>query len=282
MNSDTAQLKRSTFRERLTLAHRLENWLELPMVVLGFVWLALLVADLLGHASRTLSAFSNGIWALFVLDFSLKLILAPDKLHYLRKNWLTAISLLLPALRVIRIVRVVRLVRAARAARGLRLVRVLSSLNRGMRALGATMGRRGFGYVAALTGVITLAGAAGMYSFESATPGDPGFRSYWDALWWTGMLMTTMGSEYWPHSGEGRVLCVLLSLYAFAVFGYVTATLATFFIGRDAANPEAELSSEQSLKSLQEEVSALRTEIRALRGELIAPDHSTAALDRAA
>jgi len=27
-----------------------------------------------------------------------------------------------------------------------------------------------------------------------------------------------------------------LALYAFAVFGYVTATLASFFIGRDAEN----------------------------------------------
>jgi voltage-gated potassium channel len=28
---------------------------------------------------------------------------------------------------------------------------------------------------------------------------------------------------------------VLLALYAFAVFGYVTALLASYFIGRDAA-----------------------------------------------
>jgi voltage-gated potassium channel len=272
MASDTASQNRSLFRERLALVHRLDNWLETPMVVLGFVWLALLVVDLLGHASRTLVAVTNGIWALFVLDFGLKLTLAPNKPRYLRKNWLTVISLLLPALRVIRIVRVVRLLRAARAARGLRLVRVLGSLNRGMRALGATMGRRGFGYVAALTGVITLAGAAGMYSFESAAPGERGLRSFWDALWWTGMLMTTMGSEYWPKSGEGRVLCVLLSLYAFAVFGYVTATLATFFIGRDAANPEAELPSAEALKSLQGELSTVREEIRALRAELATPD----------
>ncbi len=36
-----------------------------------------------------------------------------------------------------------------------------------MRALGASMGRRGFGYVVALTMIVTLAGAAGMYAFES-------------------------------------------------------------------------------------------------------------------
>jgi voltage-gated potassium channel len=42
----------------------------------------------------------------------------------------------------------------------------------------------------------------------------------------------TLGSEYWPHSAEGRVLCFMLALYAFTIFGYVTATLATFFLDR--------------------------------------------------
>ncbi len=40
------------------------------------------------------------------------------------------------------------------------------------------------------------------------------------------MIMTTMGS--WPQTPEGRVLCLLLAVYAFAVFGYVTAMLAAF------------------------------------------------------
>ena len=48
------------------------------------------------------------------------------------------------------------------------------------------------------------------------------------AVWWTAMLLTTMGSEYWPRTPEGRVLCLLLALYAFAVFGYVTAAIAAY------------------------------------------------------
>jgi len=47
------------------------------------------------------------------------------------------------------------------------------------------------------------------------------------------MIMTTMGSQYWPQTPEGRMLCLFLALYAFAVFGYVTAAIATFFIGLD-------------------------------------------------
>ena len=131
-----------------------------------------------------------------------------------------------------------------------------------MRALGASLRRRGFGYVVALTVLVIFAGAAGMYAFENGASG--GLNSYGEALWWTAMVMTTMGSQYWPQTFEGRVLCFFLALYAFAVFGYVTATLATFFVGRDAENNEAELAGAKELAALREELIALRDDIRAL------------------
>ena len=78
------------------------------------------------------------------------------------------------------------------------------------------------------------------------------------------MVMTTMGSQYWPQTGEGRLLCLLLSLYAFAVFGYVTATLATYFVGRDAERADAGLAGADQIAALRQEVAALREEIRGL------------------
>lgn len=256
--------------ERRELLARLEDWLETPMLVLGFVWLALLVVELTRGISPGLEAASTVIWVVFILDFALKFVLAPDKTDYLKANWLTALALAVPALRVFRIFRVVRVLRAARAARGLRLFRVVSSLNRGMRALGATMRRRGFGYVVALTVIVALAGAAGMYAFESESPDGRGFGSFGEALWWTAMVMTTMGSDYFPRTTEGRVLCFALAVYAFAVFGYVTATLATFFVGRDAESEEAEVAGAAQIESLRLEVAALREELRtfARRGRL--------------
>jgi hypothetical protein len=53
-------------------------------------------------------------------------------------------------------------------------------------------------------------------------------------------------------------LCLLLATYGFAVFGYVTASLATFFIGRHAADPNAELAGADEIEPLRLEVSALR------------------------
>jgi voltage-gated potassium channel len=248
--------------ERRELLEQWEEWLETPMLLLGAVWLALLVVDLAWGLTPLLEGVGALIWAIFVLDFGVRFTLTPEKIAYLKSNWLTALALLVPALRVFRIVRVVRLLRAARTARGLRLFGIVSSLNRGMRALQATLGRRGFGYVAALTAAITLVGAAGIYAFEKDAPGAGAPRSYGAALWWTAMLMTTMGSEYWPHTPEGRLLCFLLSLYAFAVFGYVTATLATFFVARDAESRETELTGTRSIEALRQEIGALRDEIQ--------------------
>ena len=57
---------------------------------------------------------------------------------------------------------------------------------------------------------------------------------------------------------------LLLALYAFAVFGYVAATLSTFFIERDAANDDAEIAGAKSIEDLRQEIIALRAEVRSL------------------
>lgn len=226
------------------------------MIFLGFVWLVLLIIEFINGFNSVLELISTIIWVIFICDFVLKLLLAPKKLLFLRKNTLTAISLIIPALRLFRIFRFIRLLRIFR---GTRLIKVIASLNRGMKSLNATMDRRGFGYVMALTLAVILAGAAGMYVFENSA-----FESYGVAVWWTTMLVITVGTEFWPKSAEGRILCTLLSLYGFAVFGYITATLASFFIGRDAQSKDAPVAGSVDIEKLRLEIKELKDVINAL------------------
>jgi voltage-gated potassium channel len=249
-------------QERWEALHDLERWAETPMTLLGFVWLALLVLELTRGLSSALTTAGTVIWGVFVLDFLLRFTLAPAKWSFLKQNWLTVISLVVPALRF---VRVLRAVRALRFVGRVRLVKVVGGVNRGMRVLGRSMGRRHFGYVVALTALVTLVGAAGMHAFERDGAAADGFGDFWSSLWWTAMIMTTLGSEHWPQTGEGRALAFLLALYAFSVFGYVTATLATYFVGRDAESEEGELAGAGAVHALRDEIVALRDEIRALR-----------------
>ena len=241
-------MKQKLVSERKKLLSSIEKLLEGPMIFLGFVWLVLLIIELVWGLSKPLEYLSLTIWVVFIIDFCIKFFLAPVKTRFLKINWLTAISLVIPALRVFRILRLLRVLR------GVRLIKVIASLNRGMKSLGATMQRRGFTYVVLLSLAVTFGGAAGMLAIER---GNPGFENYGMALWWTAMRVITAGSDFWPLTPEGKGLTVILALYGYAVFGYVTATLATFFIGRDAEEKDAPVAGTKDVEELKKMITSL-------------------------
>ncbi|HEU4962004.1 MAG TPA: ion transporter [Sphingomonas sp.] len=248
----------ATRHERWRTLRQLEEWLRAPMLVLSVLWLVLVFVELTRGSSDLLETFGTAIWVIFIVEFALRFTIAPGKLTFLKRNWITLIALVAPALRLLRIVRVAR---AAAALRGMRLVRIVGAANRGMNALRKTLVRRRLGYVLGLTTVVGLLGAAGMLSFEPASEIPGGFASYGDALWWTGMLFTSIGSQYWPVTAEGRILGFLLSLYGFAVFGYITAAFASFFVGRDAQSSEGDVAGSSDLAALRQEIAALHTDL---------------------
>ncbi len=145
---------------------QLVRGVEPLMAVLGIAWLLLAVLELTRGLGSTATVLSRTIWVVFIADFGTRLLIAPDKLLYLRRHWIVALSLALPALRLASVLRVGRLARVARSIRGVRLLRTLTSVNRAIASLRASMRRRGFGYVMAMTMVVTLGGAAGMYALE--------------------------------------------------------------------------------------------------------------------
>jgi voltage-gated potassium channel len=105
--------------------------------------------------------------------------------------------------------------------------------------------------------LVNFVGAAGMLSFENPTairaagfpngaqPGD-GLHGYADALWFVAMLLTSIGSIYWPYTALGRVLCWFLSLYGLSVFGYITAAVAGHFVGMNQAKQSEQSTSSSS------------------------------------
>lgn len=242
----------SEIDQRWRILAELEEGLETPMLVLAFAWLVLVLAELIWTTSGVFEFLGTLIWIAFIAEFALRFALAPDRLAFLRRNPITLIALIAPALRFMRALRVLRL------ARGLRLVRIVGTANRGLAALRKSLKRRGLGYVLGATALVTVLGAAGMLAFEPAREIAGGFTSYGDALWWTAMVVATMGSGFWPETAEGRALAFLLSLYGFAVFGYITASFATFFIGREAEAADGEVAGAAELAALRREVAALR------------------------
>jgi voltage-gated potassium channel len=263
MEEKKSPLEEAVEKERYEILEQVENWLEVPVIILGFFWLVLLVIELIWGLTPFLNALVYFIWAIFVFDFFLRFFLAPRKREFLQRNWLTALSLPLPALRLFQIFRFMQILRLARATRGIRLVKVVASVNRGMRGLSNTMARRGFGYAMALTLLVVLVGAAGMHAFERFSPG---FETYGNALWWSAMMLTTVGSPFEPLSAEGRLLAFLLAVYSIAVFSYITASLASFFVGQEAEAEDSNMVGAKTIEALRAEIAALRAELREMNG----------------
>lgn len=231
MNKPSLHTKLSS--ERNKLLRTIIHFTEVPLIVLGFLWLALLILELINQSNPELQTVGIAIWIIFILDFILKFIISSSKVTFLKKNVITIVSLVVPAFRLLRIVRFVRLIRITR---GLRLIKMVTGFNRGMKSLAFTMKKRAVGYVLLLSMIVVFIGAAGLYGYEKDV--NAGFKNYSSALWWTAMLVMSMGTENWPVTPEGRILTFMVALYGLAVFGYITASIASFFIGRDIAGPK--------------------------------------------
>lgn len=262
MGSENSDAKRelekeASSRERFELLHHVSSLLEPVMVGLGLAFLVLLLLEfesvpIVIAGTDRLGDIMQTIWVIFLADFLLRFAIAPSKLSYLRSNWLGALSLALPFLRPL------RAFRAARALRGVSLVRLLGGINRCMRALRRITRGRLMIYVAALTVAVVFAGASGVQLFERNYEDSP-IQNFGDALWWSATLVTTMGSDLHVVSPEGRVIAFLQRLYALSIFGYITASIASYLICVDTSETKSIADAEQR---------ALRDEVRELRREL--------------
>ena len=94
--------KQTLDRERVRILRQFENWLELPMVILGFLWLVLLAFEITSGLDPMLEALRTIVWAIFGLEFSIRFALTPCKWLFLGKSWLSALSIALPPLRMLR------------------------------------------------------------------------------------------------------------------------------------------------------------------------------------
>lgn len=216
--------------DRAELLEEFETWTEWPMAILAFAWIVLLVLKFTGYQSPYLVPATDLIWIIFIAEFGFRLILSTDRPRFVRANWLTVIALIVPALRLFQFAAVLR---GAAVLRVLSLTRIVTGLNRGMRTWRRTLGAKRLQFVILFSAVVGVVGAAGIYAFENET--NPGFADFGDALFWSGMMLITLGSGTWPVTGAGRVLAFIIGLYSFSVFGYVTAALASILVERDVA-----------------------------------------------
>jgi voltage-gated potassium channel len=72
------------------------------------------------------------------------------------------------------------------------------------------------------------------------------------------------------------VLAFLLSLFSIGVFGYITATLASFFVERSAASQQGSVGGSADIRAVRRELAALRRDLAMRAGSGQPPSHDDA------
>ena len=154
---------------REDLVGRLDRYLDVPLALASLALVLIAIIELTGEVSGPwqgrLAALGWALWSLFLVEFVVKLVLAPIRRRYLREHWLDALIVLLPFLRVLRLARVVQ------TARGLSAFRLLVFGGRGSQSTLALLKRRRIGQLAIISAMVILIGATLGFLLETGAPG---------------------------------------------------------------------------------------------------------------
>lgn len=212
---------RQTSTERERAAEAIARRLDLPVSVLGVVFVLVVLAQTIaepgGSLATALDVTSWVLWTIFVAEFVLRLVVAPSTTGFLKRNWWQLLFLAVPFLRFLRVVRLVRVGRVAR------LVRVVSSAVRSTRTARRALSSR-LAWLAALTTIVVLAASQLLYVLDV-------FDTYGEALGDTA-LATVAGEPLGPETATARIASVGLALYSVVVFASLAGSIGAFFLER--------------------------------------------------
>ena len=114
-------------------------------------------------------------------------------------------------------------------------------------------------YILPVAALVVVVGGGGLAAFATDTT-----ESYWDGLWWSISLITTVGwSGQPPTTLAGHLIAVVTMLCGFMLLAFVTASIASLLVREDEQPAEqAELRADERIL---EELRSLRAEVRALQ-----------------
>ena len=208
------------------------DWYDLSTVwfwlAVSFVYLAVMLLQLFGSPSYrpVLNAFDWAMSGVFAVDYGLRFYMAPDRRKFVFHVWNLA-DLLVIATPVIAkftpvawtgLLRVVRVVRLGIIAK-----RVWDGSSRSFQ-------RGQVKWVAIVAGGVVVLSWLTVWAQESTHP-DSAIHTPFDALWWAVVTMFTVGyGDTYPHTIVGKVAATVLMFAGIALFGMVTAALASLFV----------------------------------------------------
>ncbi|MFD5117484.1 potassium channel family protein [Streptomyces sp. NPDC058391] len=194
-----------------------ERRTELPLLLASPLFLACYAVRVLNGSADPLwrdltLALALLIWAVFVVDYTVRLVLSGEGVRFVRTHWLDTVVLVLPLLRPLRIVNTYSTVQRRRDRPRLSLYgRVMA-------------------YAALTAGLLSFAAALAVYQQEHGAPGAT-IVTFGDAVWWACSAITTVGyGDVTPVTPLGRLFAVCLMACGVALLGAVTGSFSSWLI----------------------------------------------------
>lgn len=210
-------------KTRLQLLSAIEHKTEIPMLLLSVVYVIVaLLPDIAPLQLEELDFLEHLlwiIWALFATELLIKVLLSPNPIRYMIKNWPDVLIVAMPFLRP------------------LRFLRILLILPRAWRQTKAVLRQKTLSFIGLTSLSTVLLSAAFVYLVEKGT--DSPINDFSDAIWWAMTTITTVGyGDMYPITPFGRGVAVFLMLTGITLFGLLTASVASFFIEEDGQSAE--------------------------------------------
>lgn len=192
---------------------------------------------------QVISIINGVLTAFFLFDFLYRFFTAASKSGYFwgRQGWADLLACT-PELRIFRLFRVVRAVRLMRRFGVKNMLNQIVN-NRASSALYLTV----FFII-----LIAEIAAVTVLKAEAKNP-DANLVNAGDAVWWVFVTLTTVGyGDFYPTTGDGRIIGIFVMFSGTALIGVLASFLASFFLGSPAKPEEEELAPDDPQRKLRE------------------------------
>lgn len=242
-----------------------QKYSEWPLVGAAFIFLAaysiLVIAEPPAPYSAALTILIWSTWAVFGVDYIVKLSLAPQRGRWIIRNPMDLLMVVVPV------------------ARPLRLLRPFT-LRRVMdRAPGTAIRARVIAYVIASALILIYTVALSVLSVEKNAP-NANINTIGDSLWWAIVTFTTIGyGDFYPVTTLGRWSAAALMIGGFVVLSMVTAAVASWLV--ESVTAATRTRTRESEPDITEELARLTNLINRLHDRMdLGPDASDNGADQ--
>lgn len=197
--------------------------LDAPMAILAVLWVVVIVASLVLEEDNPLKNSLDGldwvIWFMFLAEYFTLILIAEERMYYIRQNMLDFIIVFLPALRVLRLARAMEIFKGA------------TIFSETFREIELFLHHKKIYHLLFVVFFVVVTGGVLIHFVEASY--SPIFEQYAYSFWWAMVTLLTFGhSSIYPISPLGQIINGVLGILWAGFVLYVVFSMIIWFIKR--------------------------------------------------